>query len=808
MKSIMQRTLLALSLSPLLLPLVALKILMALKTLIILPLIIFPQAWGQQTQQVQQAQQAQATQSKIVGGAAVEGALYPWQVLVNVQNAKGVGSCGGSLIAPRWVLTAAHCVIYDGKISSPQAVTVALGSNDVSALVRQPRRVVGVIAHEKYLRNQNAPDDIALLQLELPLNEHPTLRLAYQSSWENTVGHQLKTLGWGRTREQGRGSQTLQITDLPIVNSNYCRQTYGSRFFNEQKQLCVGYLQGGKDSCNGDSGGALFRSLGRQATQYGIVSFGKGCARVNTPAVYVKVSAYIDWIKAQMGADAEQLQLNSEHQVHQPVPKQIAAGNRALLIGVKNYYLGGAFNLDGPEKDVANVKRLLIDYFNFRPQQIMTLTNEAATADNIRQAVKQWLIAQSRPGDNVWLYFSGHGAYLPDVSGDEKEIDAQIGVPADETILPYDVDILTSQKVAGGFAPYTVTTNHLLDDEIHTWTQQLNDRQLTVVFDSCHSGTATRALTSKTKSGVRAMRHWLADNVEGVAATRTADYRLAKGTTVAKRKNRQNQQKNMVFWSAASSSEQALDAYDGGMFTAAFVQGIKGKADANQDGDISYTELLSYVRKQIKAHTPQLEIDGSRLGESLFSGKPIEQPAAIVAQTLPVAAGDAVADSPNSPDNGDNAPVLQIDWLDSRQQPTADLRVCRTNNCPHYRLRLRSQKSGWLLLYDLEANGKLQQYVPHRQNRLLSEGVYLQAGKPFIFPIALQMSNPAPGRLIAIVLDEAEKANYDKIKYQLAKQRHADSRFFYEVLEQRDQVIGANGKPLPLSVGFHDYQPR
>lgn len=736
------------------------------------------------------------TQTRIVGGDKVESEYYPWQVFMYVIIDKKNGAvCGGSLISPQWVLTAAHCVMHEGKPFPAEKFIIISGkkhiSFDDSDIREHAFRVSQVIAHENY-NERVIHNDIALLKLEKPMSkEIPTIQLADNTHWDEVVGNGLKNIGWGKTQTNSDTSPDLRIVDFPLINPQLCNKAYNNLFVNG-KQLCAGYQQGDKGSCQGDSGGPLFRSVAGLAVQYGIVSYGsnKGCALANQPNVYTRVAAYTDWIKQKMGADANQLRFKSETVVSKPAPTNVPAGNRALLIGVKDYYLGASFNLGSPEKDVARMKQLLIDKFGFQANQIMTLTSEEATVNNIRNAVKQWLIGQSRPSDKVWLYYSGHGSYLEDTSGDESEIDAQIGIAADETILPYDTDILTVKTIDKAHHPILQTSNHLLDDEIHTWTEQLKDRKLTVMFDSCHSGTATRSVGELSRNGSQALRNWFAETVDGYDNAKIPN--LRSGTTIAQRQHRGSDNKNMVFWSSAASSETALEDAKGGKFTVAFAEGANGKADKNGDGNISYAEMLSYTRKAVSKQTPQLEIDSTRLGESLFSGETIEQPVDVVEDTLP-------AENPHG---------VKMQWLDESGNPTQALRLCQAGNCPKYKLSISAQKPGLLLVYDLDNNGELQQYIPYPNHKLTSQGVYLNAGESFVFPIDFQMTSAVPSNLVAILLDPVEQANYDKIKYALSSKRHGDKNFFYEVLDRRDTVIGADGKPAPLSVAIQGYAPQ
>lgn len=733
---------------------------------------------------------------KVINGVSVENELYPWQVKYTVQWGDTARSCGGTLIAPQWVLTAAHCLVKDFGKATANDLKVDIGSVKKEQLT-YPYRVKRMIAHPDY-ELKTLLNDVALLQLSRPVNQGEFIALPNpHTAWDKQINNRLKVSGWGKTRnESNSGSKTLNITDLPIVDSQLCRQHY--KEFGD-KQLCVGELAGGKDSCQGDSGGPLFRGIENTAVQYGVVSYGgERCASKDNPAVYTRVADYIDWIQSAMGNDSQQLTLVKEAATPIVIPTNVPKGKRALLIGVNDYYLGGAMNLFGTNNDVDNMRQLLIQQFGFAPKQILTLKDSQATAENIRYAVKHWLIKQTRAGDTVWLQFSGHGGFLLDTNGDEKTIDAQLGAKADETIFPYDIDILTFvQKYTKSFdAPYLVTMNHILDDEVNTWTEQLKNRNLTLIFDSCHSGTADRSvnLSTKYKSGVYAMNRFLGSKFSTAPKFVTT---LKTGTTIPMRNK--SAYPNHAFWSAVSSSQRAVDTGRGGVFTNAFIAGINGKADNNGDGDISYSELLAYVdAKSGFDKTPTLHIKPSRLENSIFTNTPLSTPQEVTNQIL----------------SNNNPYRVKISWVDAQtEQPADHLAYCADDSnpsCTQYKVKITSEKPGWLLLYEVSEGGKLQQFFPAQiiedqfPNQYSGE---ISANKPFILPLPLLMTDKKTNQLIAIVLSSEEKANYNRLATRFVENIQADDFFYNEILH-RDRVIGKDGQLSPWSVNTLKYQAK
>jgi len=99
----------------------------------------------------------------------------------------------------------------------------------------------------------------------------------------------------------GTGDRTvLRQVVLPIVSDKVCKKAYP--YTKTDNMLCAGYGEGGKDSCQGDSGGPLVCKQGNTWLQYGVVSFGDGCAQPNTPGVYADVVQLRSWIQHKSGS--------------------------------------------------------------------------------------------------------------------------------------------------------------------------------------------------------------------------------------------------------------------------------------------------------------------------------------------------------------------------------------------------------------------------------------------------------------------------------------------------------------------------
>lgn len=122
------------------------------------------------------------------------------------------------------------------------------------------------------------------------------------------IGSNPFIAGWGHLKEGGNSSNVLQELQLPILDNSECKEQYkvqGKLLSDAQfgdAVICAGVLTGGKDSCQGDSGGPMTMPIfdancGFRYYQIGIVSYGLGCARTDTPGVYARIQHFVDWIQ-------------------------------------------------------------------------------------------------------------------------------------------------------------------------------------------------------------------------------------------------------------------------------------------------------------------------------------------------------------------------------------------------------------------------------------------------------------------------------------------------------------------------------
>jgi secreted trypsin-like serine protease len=239
-----------------------------------------------------------AVERRIIGGSDASAGSAPWMAaLVEPFGDDPYDSqfCGGSLIAPQWVLTAAHCFLdWRDRLDLRYPPDVVLGSETLNSDATRisTKRIV---TNPDY-RPDDDDGDIALLELSRPV-DLPTVGLPgpiFDTPFA-TVGEQARIYGWGNQSVRGESyPEQLQVAELPIVDQAVCTGVYSGSHLINDNMLCAGDGLGSVDSCQGDSGGPLIAI--DSGLQIGITSFGDDCAQFGSYGVYTRVARYADWI--------------------------------------------------------------------------------------------------------------------------------------------------------------------------------------------------------------------------------------------------------------------------------------------------------------------------------------------------------------------------------------------------------------------------------------------------------------------------------------------------------------------------------
>ncbi|XP_061310255.1 trypsin I-P38-like isoform X2 [Pezoporus flaviventris] len=179
---------------------------------------------------------------KIVGGYTCAANSVPFQVSLN----NGYHFCGGSLINSQWVLTAAHCYKY------PMQVQLGKHNLALKESTQQVIRASKIIRHSGF-DSDTLDNDIMLIKLATPAQLNDAVQTVSLPTSCVTAGTECLISGWGKTRSSGSAyPDTLQCLNAPVLSSSACSNAYPGDITDNM--ICVGFLEGGKDSCQKVSG--------------------------------------------------------------------------------------------------------------------------------------------------------------------------------------------------------------------------------------------------------------------------------------------------------------------------------------------------------------------------------------------------------------------------------------------------------------------------------------------------------------------------------------------------------------------------
>jgi hypothetical protein len=258
----------------------------------------------------------------------------------------------------------------------------------------------------------------------------------------------------------------------------------------------------------------------------------------------------------------------------------------AVCVGI-NDYPGSSNDLKGCINDAKAWAELLEDHFGFEKDSITMLTNAKATKANVLEAVEK-MVEAAVSGDIVVFTNSSHGTYLEDTSGDEEAYD--------EAMCPYDCG-----------------ENLILDDELREMFSKVKRGvHLTVVSDSCHSGSVTRLIEGKEYRKPRFL------SPESIGKSTIENIYRAKSNR--KSKHPQSGMKDVLL-SGCKSDEYSYDASIGGKYHGAMTS-YAIEAIAESGYGLTYGELHKLLLEKIKEagypQTPQLEGKKANKGRKVF----------------------------------------------------------------------------------------------------------------------------------------------------------------------------------------------
>ena len=420
-------------------------------------------------------------------------------------------------------------------------------------------------------------------------------------------------------------------------------------------------------------------------------------------------------------------------------------GRKALLIGIDAYQ--NVLPLIGPVNDAKAMREFITADLGFGDGDVRLLVDADATRANILREIEEWLIDGTRPGDEVFFYFSGHGFQQPDTSGDESD-------RLDETLVPVDVVVRNDKTIAGMIA----------DDEIAALLNRLSGRRVTVVVDACHSGTSDRIsvvgdawqyIKSPRRLDGGPLRLGTVDPSRAVEASAPEAFLSTKDP--------QLRAADVTVWAAVAAHQKALvdEEVRGAplsVFTRRFLSGLQdAEADTDANGVVTLSELHAYLIRESEAYcarhanrcrrglTPQLHAASHAMDAPAFGPVAASvSPQARAVKDILVGPTSSVAGGPS------DGVRLHIEQ-GTRLEVGTELEIVVT-----------SSRDGYLVLLDIDAVGDMVQIFPNEFSLASGVPTSVRAGEAKHVPdlalepsFRLRVSPPAGvGTLVAVVSDK------------------------------------------------------
>ncbi|XP_070210443.1 uncharacterized protein [Littorina saxatilis] len=258
---------------------------------------------------------------RIVGGTEAEKGMYPWIVMLTKD---GKFFCGGSILDPLHVITAAHCLkdepksYLTGMVNTERNSLQVIAGKDRSSLDSRPAHEQRVSVSSGYMHSgftfSPIHNDIAVLRLSKPLVFNSRVSPICLPNVTDVMPRRCVVAGWGYTNEYFQTlPSSMRTVSLWTYNRTECQRTfptftflgYSTSYYLKEGVFCAANSTfGGQDSCQGDSGGPLFclmtskegEGQGEHYTQFGVVSWGDDCGKPGKPGFYTYLPTFRSWI--------------------------------------------------------------------------------------------------------------------------------------------------------------------------------------------------------------------------------------------------------------------------------------------------------------------------------------------------------------------------------------------------------------------------------------------------------------------------------------------------------------------------------
>ncbi|CAJ1455472.1 unnamed protein product [Effrenium voratum] len=264
--------------------------------------------------------QRKGRRARIVHGVDTERCAYRWQVSIQTQEAQSAWHfCGGTLLSPDWVLTAAHCASEVTNVCQLRKLRVVAGdwkqSSSEDKVMRRVKKVFSIPSYDVAAKSDN---DFALLQLDKPVPINECIGTACLPHESDPIGQECSITGWGTVSNIGPTPDTLQEAMVKLLDNKACKEAYAkSNDTVTDAMICASGVSdlGITDSCQGDSGGPLSCEENGRWVVRGVTSWGEGCAMQGFPGVYARVSSAVGWIRDVMAGRVTQSDFDTDESV-------------------------------------------------------------------------------------------------------------------------------------------------------------------------------------------------------------------------------------------------------------------------------------------------------------------------------------------------------------------------------------------------------------------------------------------------------------------------------------------------------------